>query len=154
MNSMMASVMRICLKCDRSLPLSEFHSKGRGKLARDCRGCISIRMKAWRLANIDRLREREKLQRMRPERKAYQRQYKRVAFRRKREETAGRPRPTHCEICGEAGGEGWRGIHWDHDHKTGKFRGWICVRCNQTIGLCRDMPDLLRKLADYLEIPR
>jgi RNase P subunit RPR2 len=34
-----------------------------------------------------------------------------------------------CELCGEF----TENIHCDHDHKTGKFRGWLCATCNTTI---------------------
>lgn len=28
---------------------------------------------------------------------------------------------------------------------------WLCDRCNTTLGQVEDKPDLLRKMADYLE---
>ena len=43
----------------------------------------------------------------------------------KLENIAGRKRPELCEICGKKGK-----ICFDHNHETGKFRGWICVKCN------------------------
>lgn len=55
-------------------------------------------------------------------------------------------RPEKCEVCGDGGK-----ICWDHDHETGGFRGWLCNRCNRTLGFVIDDPELLRKLADYLE---
>jgi hypothetical protein len=63
------------------------------------------------------------------------------------EKAAGRPRPDHCERCGEL----HRYICFDHDHKTGAFRGWLCDRCNKVLGLVYDDPRILRILADYLE---
>jgi hypothetical protein len=62
------------------------------------------------------------------------------------EAVAGRPRPELCEVCGNPGQ-----INFDHCHKTLKFRGWICTRCNLTLGRCEDSPAFLRALADYLE---
>lgn len=41
--------------------------------------------------------------------------------------------------------------HVDHNHKTGAVRGILCLHCNITLGHARDNPELLRKLADYLE---
>lgn len=61
-------------------------------------------------------------------------------------ELAGRPRPDTCELCGSDGR-----ICFDHCHKSEKFRGWICHRCNSVLGLVRDDAKLLRDLADYLE---
>ena len=55
-------------------------------------------------------------------------------------------RPDYCEVCGDEGK-----ICWDHDHATGLFRGWLCNRCNRTLGFVYDNPEVLRKLAEYLE---
>ena len=39
----------------------------------------------------------------------------------------------------------------DHDHLTGKIRGFICNDCNLTLGNAKDSPKILRALARYLE---
>lgn len=88
----------------------------------------------------------------------YQRQYKRDKANRMRAnivdgkwreriktEKAGRPRPNHCEVCSSAGR-----IVFDHCHNSGKFRGWLCDKCNSVIGYVNDDPTLLEKLAVYL----
>ncbi len=64
---------------------------------------------------------------------------------RKKEILAGRSKPMRCEVCGSLGR-----ICFDHDHKTGQFRGWICVGCNSALGYVKDNPELLILLADYL----
>lgn len=67
----------------------------------------------------------------------------------------GRPRPECCELCGSQGygrhGHKNAGICFDHDHATGKPRGWLCDRCNKVLGLVHDSVDLLTKMAEYLE---
>lgn len=63
---------------------------------------------------------------------------------------AGRPKPEVCEVCG--GNHHRPGIFFDHCHSTGIFRGWICDRCNKTLGMVKDSAELLRKLAEYLEV--
>lgn len=60
-----------------------------------------------------------------------------------------RPLPMRCEVCGEDNGH--RTMHLDHDHMTGAFRGWLCFKCNSSLGNANDSPSLLRALADYLE---
>lgn len=60
---------------------------------------------------------------------------------------AGRPRPDTCELCGEF----HLRIVFDHCHKYGHFRGWLCDRCNKVLGIVKDNPELLRSLASYLE---
>lgn len=64
---------------------------------------------------------------------------------------APRPMPEICEVCGAFAGIGKFGIHYDHDHKTGKFRGWLCGRCNVALGLLKDNKETLLALVDYLE---
>ena len=65
---------------------------------------------------------------------------------RKKEAVAGRKKPEQCEVCGAMGT-----ICFDHNHETNRFRGWICTRCNTALGYAKDSPELLRRLADYLE---
>jgi hypothetical protein len=74
-----------------------------------------------------------------------------AAFRARREqrlaEEAGRPRPAVCDLC--RGNNG--GIVFDHCHVGGHFRGWLCDRCNKVLGLVKDSPALLKRMARYLE---
>jgi len=36
-----------------------------------------------------------------------------------------------CMICGTV--PKTRGLQWDHDHRTGRTRGWLCHRCNRNL---------------------
>jgi hypothetical protein len=60
--------------------------------------------------------------------------------------TINRPRPSNCEVCGTAAF-----LCCDHSHATGKFRGWLCRQCNSAIGLVKDNPLVLRRLAEYVD---
>lgn len=78
-----------------------------------------------------------------------------VALAAIKEALAIRPRPKLCEVCGRPStvrnGNPVR-LAWDHDHKTGKFRGWLCHACNVALGLSEDNPAILQKLINYLEM--
>lgn len=51
-----------------------------------------------------------------------------------------------CMICGKTHEK----IVYDHDHKTGDFRGWICDSCNISLGRMGDDPNILERAAKYL----
>lgn len=38
----------------------------------------------------------------------------------------------------------------DHDHKTGKIRGLLCNRCNRSLGLLQDSPNVIKSLLEYI----
>ena len=60
---------------------------------------------------------------------------------------ATRPEPQICESCGNPPRTG-RVLHLDHCHKTGAFRGWLCVKCNAGIGMLGDdLSGVLRAVA-------
>ncbi len=61
-------------------------------------------------------------------------------------EIAGRPRPDVCDLCHELNIR----IVFDHCHATGKFRGWLCDRCNRVLGTVKDSRQLLMEMAVYL----
>lgn len=57
--------------------------------------------------------------------------------------------PTICECCG--GLPGKLALHLDHDHKTNKFRGWLCGKCNIALGLFGDSKHGLQMALAYLD---
>ena len=59
---------------------------------------------------------------------------------------AGRGRALQCELCGEE-----KETFFDHCHHCKEFRGWLCSRCNWTLGHVKDSPELLSKMIGYLE---
>lgn len=69
-----------------------------------------------------------------------------IRYLRKLENIAGRKKSNQCEICNST-----KKICFDHCHKTGRFRGWICKRCNTTLGLVKDNKKLLNLIIKYLQ---
>lgn len=70
--------------------------------------------------------------------------YKRICLK-SQELVAGRKRPNRCEVCNRKDR-----ICFDHNHKTGKFRAWLCNGCNIIVGWCDENPIILKKLIKYL----
>ncbi len=52
-----------------------------------------------------------------------------------------------CCICGKQDG---RRLGVDHNNKTSKIRGLLCINCNLGLGNFQDQPELLLKAAAYL----
>ncbi len=85
----------------------------------------------WRQANRERVRRLE---------------------RERRRRKVGMPAPTRpdpgiCENCEQSGD---RSLALDHCHRTGKFRGWLCFKCNAAIGALGDNIEGLQRAIDYL----
>ncbi len=56
-----------------------------------------------------------------------------------------------CAVCKGASKSG-RALAVDHNHATGQIRGLLCHGCNVALGLAKENPQILRALADYLEL--
>ena len=51
-----------------------------------------------------------------------------------------------CDCCGKE----TESPHLDHDHKTNKFRGWLCMKCNVGLGNFNDNIEGLEMAMRYL----
>jgi len=90
--------------------------------------------RAWSKRNPDKARECE--QRKRAKQRGYP--------------TPTRPMPESCELCSGPPNGRYGSLHLDHDHRTGKFRGWLCSRCNVSLGGLGDSVEGLNKAIGYL----
>lgn len=57
------------------------------------------------------------------------------------------PKTSGCECCGKLG----VALVLDHDHTSGKIRGWLCQACNVGIGRLGDTTASVRNALLYLE---
>lgn len=56
-----------------------------------------------------------------------------------------------CAACGIPEANLKKKLGVDHHHSSGKVRWLLCSQCNVAIGMARDSPVLLRRLADMLD---
>lgn len=118
---------RICAKCRRGLPRTEFYADksvkdGLNSSCRECRTAAAIKQRKkflYGLASDD--------------------------FDRMVSEQDNR-----CACCGDDMGQG-RLRCVDHCHDTGKIRALLCSRCNAGIGMAKHDPKRLRQMISYLE---
>ena len=115
-----------CTKCNEELTLDNYGpSSGGVYLRSECKKCLAIEKRIVR--NLKKI-------------------YKTP------------PKNYSCPICNrtesEVQGEGGRGRSgWclDHCHKTKKFRGWLCHKCNRAIGNLNDDIGLMKRAVEYLQ---
>ena len=55
-----------------------------------------------------------------------------------------------CLGCGKYQHELNRALDVDHDHKTGRIRGLLCMSCNRALGYAKDNVATLKRLIAYL----
>lgn len=118
---------KICNKCKRELSVDKFSKHGGANYFRpECKECNN---------KLSKIRKQIKEQYGMP------------------------PKGYCCPICNgteeEVKGKG--GINcstWvvDHDHKTNKFRGWLCHACNRGVGCFHDDIEYLKRAINYLEV--
>lgn len=56
-----------------------------------------------------------------------------------------------CFTCGTHQSLLAQSLNVDHDHKTGKVRGLLCIKCNSALGLVDDNIETLYNLINYLQ---
>ena len=141
-----------CTVCGEVKPAAEYYRVKNGRyLMPRCRKChiadTTARYKAWS-----------------PEKKAARVAKLRYAHHRlsvEQVDAMTTEQDGRCYLCQLTVGEaGWRGpgeprgaagLTIDHDHVTGTLRRLLCSNCNLAIGNAKDDPDLLRRMADYVE---
>lgn len=58
-----------------------------------------------------------------------------------------KPIHKYCNICEKY----CENLCLDHDHKTKKFRGWLCRSCNVGLGRLGDDLESIKKVVQYLK---
>jgi hypothetical protein len=133
-------------------PCKRGHVAERLVSTRGCVECQREAMRAWVAANPDKHRANGRAWKRR-NKHGYNEQAKARmrAYYRKRNglPTPPYPETENCECCSTKLLGGVK-THLDHDHETGKFRGWLCNRCNRGLGYFGDTIEGLEMALRYL----
>jgi hypothetical protein len=123
-----------CTDCGWIKPASEFKTAAYPY----CSSCAALRKEQMRRATAHRIRQRRKARYLGLS----------VPDRLVLEEKLWEIQNGACAICGiDLSG---RKRHLDHDHATGKARGFLCPPCNTGVGHFRDSVALLETARRYL----
>ena len=139
-----------CSKCKTSKTLNEFYKDKYQKsgLVSRCKSCYlsvndKVNKKKYRISK--KYRDRVKQYKDSGKIRAWSRKYNlKRKYGLKPEDI-----PNGCQVCNSD-----RDIHVDHDHNTGKVRGFLCGNCNRTLGHSKDNIQILQKLIDYIKSRR
>lgn len=140
--------MKFCSKCKRYLPVGKFHVRKISTSVRSwCKDCVNS-------DNLDRYHKSDK----RRVRKISYRYNLKVNYGLSEEQYNSKylEQNGQCSLCGiELENKfldifGARGAV-DHDHKTGKTREILCMKCNTGLGSFNDDVNSLKRAVIYLE---
>ena len=161
------SGVKLCKKCGALKALAEFY-KNRGArdgLRPECKACTNAirlrryrqnpereiaRVRAWQRANPRRVKawsEKNRDKRLKKLREIHLRN--KFNLRVEEYDAILEAQGGVCALCESLPTAGIS-LHVDHDHGTGEIRGLLCVRCNNALGLFREDPDLLKRVARYV----
>lgn len=165
---------KTCTKCGEEKDFEKFSKDARGKhgLYSYCKKCVSKRMRKAYTKNPEKFRKRR-----RDWRKSNPELAKAIDARRsslygrfaqslnniRKNAKAGGYKPCdataaeieaahdgRCDICGVSEDAIGKKLCADHNHETGKFRGWLCRKCNAAIGFMDDSETVVAKALNYL----
>ena len=122
-----------CPKCGRVLPL-------KGKKGPRCRPCGWAYLKAWRLANKEKVRANNKRYKIENPELVYRKQREdkwkeqgiKITYDEYLEKAAAQN--NRCIICNRESGHRRKGLCVDHKHSTGLIRDLLCHKCNTAVG--------------------
>lgn len=164
--------MKRCRKCGEFKPLDQFYrmAEMRDGYRNDCKSCnlaakasryranpepAKQRTQEWRLANPEKYAETQARFRASGGKKVADRRShlkRKFGITPEQYEAMLAAQGGGCAICERPPREDIS-LHVDHDHETGRIRGLLCFRCNNSLGDLDDDPALLRAALQYVEPP-
>lgn len=127
---------KICTKCGLNKSSLEFSPRGKGA-RKECRQCVTDRTTAWKKANPIKNKRSIKNSQLK----------KKYGISLEDYESMYDLQAGKCAICCKHKSI----LCVDHDHKTGKIRGLLCISCNIILARFGDDVDGVMRFIEYLE---
>lgn len=157
--------MKTCTRCQTLKELAEFRKSTRGPLQSWCRQCEKDYQKKIYADNPKKSQERSANWRKKyaetysAKRKENRHKYYASEIARKYNMTKSeashliKTEGSRCKACSVEFDltKPLLRRNLDHCHKTGKVRGFLCLRCNTVAGLVNDDTTILKQIAKYLK---
>ena len=146
--------MKLCKRCCKVRPLTDFY-KALNKEAR-CKECVSEIRKKNYLRDRDKVLIRvSKYRNENPEKIRDTKLKQAYGVGIKYFEAKLKEQGNVCGSCKQSVKSKWRGkevnMALDHDHKTKRPRGVLCIRCNRALGLLKEDSIIIQGLLDYIK---
>lgn len=138
--------MKTCTKCKETKELNEYHfsNKECSILRNICKACAREQRHAWYLRNSKRHKDYNIQWRKNKRLKEWGITQDECNEILKKQEYS-------CAICKIEFSKLKTKYHHDHNHKTNKFRGFLCSHCNRAIGLLKEDIKALANAIEYLK---
>jgi len=145
-----------CLKCGRSLAIENFYRRQDGGIFNPkCKECCRANSARWRVENVERHRENcDRWSKKNPKRRDF------IMWRAHIRRKYGISPDDYEKILTEQGGrcgicrclpQVGKKFHVDHDHKSKKVRGLLCIHCNFAVSRLDISIDWAQSALDYLK---
>lgn len=148
---------------------ADFYSNGKGRLKSWCKVCSNLRAskwmkehpeshraygKNWREGNIEHARKMERVRKRKEQKESPERIIEGVRRRRygisvEDQRRMWEAQSGRCLVCSDV--LIYSKAHLDHNHETGRVRGFLCKGCNTVIGWTNEDPKRLRRIAAYVQ---
>ena len=133
----------LCSDCGDDLSEGNWisNSKRKSGISNICSTCSCIRQGLWQINNKDKVAAKARRARL-----------KKYGITEKIYQETLEKQGNSCKICKSKGKN--KSLPVDHCHKTGKFRGILCIKCNTLLGNANDDIRILKEAINYLKESR
>ncbi len=150
----MSALSKPCSLCGIEKPATEFYANAKNStgLSSWCKPCTAIKQAAYmatpegRAKGSARTRKSERRRKLLRHGVPLERVPVLIAEAENGQCHACGKRPSELDIPNPSAAR----LHVDHDHKTNRYRGLLCQKCNSALGLVDDNVEVLMALAAYL----